>query len=50
MTIVVKPAGRGNWKAETMVFSGGRAAPFTVRVGDKFRLGGITWRVCAISA
>lgn len=50
MTLVVKPAGKGNWKPETMVFTGRRAAPFAVRVGETFKLGGITWRVCSVSA
>lgn len=52
MTIIVKPAGRGNWGALTMRITGGRASylPFALQVGDTFVLGGITWRVCAVKA
>lgn len=50
MTLLLKPAGRGNWKGVKMVLSGGRAAPYAVRVGETFLLGGITWRVCAVGA
>lgn len=50
MTIIVKPAGRGNWGSLTMRIDGSRAQPFSVSVGDTFELGGITWRVCAIKA
>ncbi len=50
MTIIVKPAGRGNWGALTMRITGSRAQPFALQVGDTFVLGGITWRVCAVKA
>lgn len=50
MTIVAKPAGRGNWSSITMRIVGSRAQPFAVSVGDRFELGGIVWRVCAIEA
>ena len=48
MTIIAKPAGRGRWNSITMTVTGSRAAPFTVEVGDRFDLGGITWRVVAV--
>lgn len=50
MTIIAKPAGRGRWNSITVTVTGSRAQPFAVQVGDTFLLGGITWRVCAISA
>ena len=48
MTIIVKPAGRGRWAAMQLSYSGSRLAPFTVRIGERFFMGGITWRVCAV--
>lgn len=50
MTVTCKPIGRGAWKALTLTYSGPQLAPFTVAVGERFTLGGITWRVCAIKA
>ncbi len=50
MTIIVKPAGRGQWDTLTMEITGSRAQPFTVQVGDTFMLGGILWRVCEVRA
>lgn len=48
MTVICKPAGRGNWQSITMRITGSRAQPFAVCVGDTFDLGGITWRVVAV--
>ena len=50
MTVVCRPAGRGNLDTLVLVISGTRAQPLTVQVGDTFELGGITWRVCEVKA
>lgn len=50
MTVVCKPAGRGGWASITMTITGSRAQPFAVEVGDRFVLGGVTWRVCKVLA
>lgn len=48
--LILKPIGRGNWKPVTLVVDGRHAALLTVRVGDRLVLGGVTFRVCGVSA
>ena len=48
--LILKPIGRGNWKPVTLNVDGRHAAPLTVRVGDRLVLGGVTFRVCGVSA
>ena len=48
MTVIAVPVGPGNWSAIRLTYAGPQLAPFTVRVGERFELGGITWRVRAI--
>lgn len=50
MTVIAKPAGRGNWASLTLQLKGTRAQPLLVRVGDRFELAGVTWRVCEVRA
>jgi hypothetical protein len=48
VTVVAVPIGRGNWSTLRLQYAGPQLAPFTCRVGERFQLGGITWRVRAI--
>jgi hypothetical protein len=48
VSVIVKPIGRGRWSPMTLTYAGPQLAPFTCRIGERFSLGGITWRVCAI--
>lgn len=48
MTLHLRPVGRGRWRLAVFTLISDRAAPFTVKVGDRFPLGGITWRVVAV--
>ena len=48
--VTLKPVGRGNWTPATLTVDGRHAAPLTVRVGDRLVLGGVTFRVCGVSA
>lgn len=50
MTVVAKPVGRGRWTPLRLIYAGPQMAPFVVRVGERFQLAGITWRVCAVEA
>lgn len=46
--LVCKPAGRGNWSPMTIAVESLRLSPITVRVGQRFVLGGVTWRICKV--
>ena len=48
--VTLKPVGRGNLTPVTLTVEGRHAAPLTVRVGDRLVLGGVTFRVCGVSA
>lgn len=48
MTVIVSPVGRGRWSRMAITYAGPQLAPFTVRVGERFELGGVTWRVCEV--
>ena len=48
--VTLKPEGRGNWTPVALTVDGRHAAPLTVRVGDRLVLGGVTFRVCGVSA
>ena len=48
--VTLKPVGLGNWTPVTLTGAGRHAAPLTVRVGDRLVLGGVTFRVCGVSA
>lgn len=50
MTLVLKPRGRGNWKATIVEVSGGHAAPLVLRVGELITFSGIVWRICEVRA
>ncbi|MDP2074621.1 hypothetical protein [Hydrogenophaga sp.] len=48
MMLILRPAGRGNWRTAQLSIQGDRAQPLLVRIGDKFELAGVTWRVVRI--
>lgn len=48
VTVVCKPIGPGNWARMLLQYEGPQMAPFTVAVGERFTMGGITWRVCEV--
>ncbi len=48
MTVVCVPAGRGKWAPMCLTYTGPQMAPFTARVGERFTLGGVLWRVRSI--
>lgn len=46
--LIAKPAGRGNWHQIVVAVEGPRAQPLLVKVGDRFELAGVTWRVVKV--
>ena len=48
MTVKCVPVGRGRWAPMLLHYAGPRMAPFTCEVGQRFTLGGITWRVASV--
>ena len=46
--LILRPVGRGNWKTAQLSVDGDRAQPLLVKVGDKFTLAGVTWRVVKV--
>jgi hypothetical protein len=46
--LVCKPIGRGNWARMTMAVECARLSPITVRVGHRFQIGGVIWRICEV--
>ncbi len=46
--LILRPVGRGNWRTAQFTVTGDRAQPLLVKVGDRFPLAGITWRVVRI--
>lgn len=45
MTLVCVPVGRGRWAEMRVEYRGPQSAPFIARVGERFDLAGVTWRV-----
>ena len=48
MTLICVPIGRGKWAALRLVYDGPQMSPFVARVGERFELAGVTWRVRTI--
>jgi hypothetical protein len=46
--LILRPVGRGNWTTAQLSFAGQRALPLLVKVGDKFPLAGVVWRVVKV--
>lgn len=45
MTLVCVPVGRGRWCELRMTYAGPQMSPFVARVGERFSLAGVQWRV-----
>lgn len=48
MTLVLKPIGRGNWRAMTWPIDERRVPRLLVAVGQRIAIGGITFRIARI--
>lgn len=48
MTIIAVPVGRGRWAVMRLIYAGPQMSPFVARVGERFDLAGVTWRVRSI--
>lgn len=50
VTVLLKPCGRGRWRAQmTLVVEGSRSPlPLDVAVGERFTFHGVKWRVFAV--
>ena len=48
MRLIVKPAGRGNWRTESIDLAGPWVTPMSVRVGQRLDLGGVRFRIAAV--
>lgn len=50
MTLICRPAGRGNWTTVTITITvdSDRAAPILVRPGQTFTLGGLQLRIVQV--
>ena len=46
--LILRPVGRGNWATAELSISSDRAQPLLVKVGDRFELAGVTWRVVRV--
>lgn len=54
MKLLAKPVGRGNWSVLTITIEGKWSGVFGhmwgFKVGQRFELGGITWRVVEVQS
>lgn len=50
MTIYFRPVGRGNWAETALPVNCRHLPPLAVRVGERFTLGGVVFRVTRIGA
>ncbi len=48
VTLVLKPAGPGNWAVTLMTLEGRCFRSFVLKPGDRFPMGGVVWRVCEV--
>lgn len=48
MTLLLKPAGKGNWAPVSMTLVGNRASPILVTPGQLLTIGGVTFRICQV--
>lgn len=46
--LILRPAGRGNWATATLKIDSSRAQPLLVKVGDRFPIAGVVWRVVEV--
>lgn len=45
MTLVAVPVGRGRWAEMRLRYTGPQSAPLLARVGERFTVAGVVWRV-----
>lgn len=48
MMLICRPVGRGNWRTAQFTVTGDRAQPLLVKVGERFTVAGVTWRVVKV--
>ena len=48
MTVILRPAGRGNWKPCTLHIEGDRIGPLLVRVGMRLQIAGVEFRISEV--
>lgn len=48
MMLICRPVGRGNWHTAQFSVTGERAQPLLVKVGERFTVAGVTWRVVKV--
>lgn len=48
MTLILRPVGRGNWRAQTFTVDERHVPPMLVRVGERFVLGGVEFRISRV--
>lgn len=46
--LILRPTGRGNWRTAQLSIDTDRAQPLLVKVGDRFPLAGLMWRVVKV--
>jgi hypothetical protein len=50
LTVVLRPLGRGNWTPCTLYIEGDRIGPLLVRVGMRWEIAGVVFRISEIRA
>lgn len=48
MTVILKPVGRGNWRASTLHIDGDRIGLLLLRAGMRLAIAGVEFRVCRV--
>lgn len=48
MTLILRPVGRGNWRPQTFTVDEHHVPPMFVRVGQRFELGGVVFRIAKV--
>lgn len=48
MILILRPPGRGNWKATVLSLDGPHVEPLLFRVGSRIELAGLIFRVCKV--
>lgn len=48
MILILRPPGRGNWAPLFVTIEGKRTAPLFIRAGQKWFIGGQTFRICKV--
>jgi hypothetical protein len=48
VTLIIRPVGRGNWRAQAFTVDERHVPPMFVQVGQRFDLGGVTFRISKV--